>query len=85
MCEEVNLKRWEERPWEEGTAPGEHWSSGPQNWNFWMVAPLRDTAPEAKQQWSPHGDSVVSGPLGSQKDQGCLRVAELSGIGAGKL
>lgn len=34
--------------------------------------------------WSPHGDSVASGSTGSQKDQGCLSMAELWGIRVGK-
>ena len=33
---------------------------------------------------TPHGVSVPSGPAGSQKDRGCLSVAELVGIGTGK-
>ena len=34
--------------------------------------------------WSPCGDRVVSDPTGSQKDWGCLSVAEIPGIGVGK-
>ena len=41
-------------------------------------------APEAKWGWTPHGDSMISGPMGSQKDWGCLSVAELAGITARK-
>ena len=34
--------------------------------------------------WDIRWDSVVSGSLGSQKEQGCLGAAEFLGVGAGK-